>query len=324
MGVDCEADFGGRALEGFDDADLRQELGRIGADDGGAEYVARCCVGDNFGEAVIFADRLRLADGAPGDFADHYFVALFTGLFLCEAEACDLRLAVDGARHVRVFERLGVPARGHLRGDHPLGEGDVGEQKFSGDVADRIDAGGAGLHLIVDLDEAVLVQFDACGLEAKVVRVGLHPDAEQHFVAFELGVGSGCVVLDDHAVAAGFSPADGGAGDVVDALLLEGPLKLNGDVFVFGRHEVGQHLEDGDFGAVCAVEVGELCADGAAADDADGLRDFTRLERLAAGDDLFAIDLEAGQAAGTGAGCDHDAAACEHRAVVDLDRRCAR
>ena len=92
MGVDCEADFGGGALKGFYDGDLCQELGCVGADDGGAEYVTRICVRDDLGKAVVFTDCLCLADGAPGDFADHYLVALFTGLFLCEAEACDLRL----------------------------------------------------------------------------------------------------------------------------------------------------------------------------------------------------------------------------------------
>ncbi len=91
-------------------------------------------------------------------------------------------LAVDGARHVGVVERLGIEAGDLLNRGDALMRGDVGEEQLAGDVADGPDTGDVGLTVVVDLDPAA-IELDAGCLEAEGVGVGAEADADEDLVS---------------------------------------------------------------------------------------------------------------------------------------------
>ena len=86
---------------------------------------------------------------------------------------------------------------------------------------------------------------------------------------------------------------------------------------------MGEEFDNGDFGTVGAVKVGELAADGPAADDDDRRRGLTQLECLAAGEDAFAVGCDAGQGARDGAGGDEDVA-CLYGVTLGRDAKAVR
>jgi hypothetical protein len=72
----------------------------------------------------------------------------------------------------------------------------------------------------------------------------------------------------------------------------------DGDVVVFDGEDARHHLDDGDLGAEGVVEVAELHADGAGADDDEALGLGLVEHGLAGAPDLVAIELGEGQVAG--------------------------
>jgi hypothetical protein len=94
----------------------------------------------------------------------------------------------------------------------------------------------------------------------------------------------------------------------LDAALLEGLLGGLGDLFVLHRHDAINRLDDSHLRAQSAVEAGELQADGARADDDEGLGQLLGRQGLAIGPDLVAVGFQADLRQGAGAGADgqHD------------------
>ena len=80
-----------------------------------------------------------------------------------------------------------------------------------------------------------------------------------------------------------------------DAALAERPLERLRDVLVLGRDQPGQRLDDGHLGAERAPDAGELDADHAAAEHDRGGGHAVQRQRVLAGDDPLAVDLQAGQ-----------------------------
>src|SRR5690606_13422966 len=159
--------------------------------------------------------------------------------------------------------------------------------------------------VVVDGDEAALGR-DAGSLEVETLSVRDEPDGEQDGIGF------------DRLLAVLAFDGDGGLralhGDIFDAGLhqagdaagFEGALEGAAGIGVFERDERIEEFDDGDFGAVAGPEVAELHADRAAADDDGALRNGLVLEGLAAGEDDFAVRLDAGEQPGGGAGGDDD------------------
>ena len=110
------------------------------------------------------------------------------------------------------------------------------------------------------------------------------------------------------------------AGAEGDLALAEGPLEGLRGRLVLGGDQAGERLDDGDLGAEGAPHAGELAADDAAAEHDHRGRHPVEAERVLGGDDPLAVDLEAGQGAGVGAGGEHDVRAGVRR-VVDGDLR---
>ena len=68
----------------------------------------------------------------------------------------------------------------------------------------------------------------------------------------------------------------------LDAALGEAALEHDRDIVVFVRQQMIEHFDDRHFGADRVVEVGELAADRARADDGQPLRLLRQRHRLAA------------------------------------------
>ena len=99
---------------------------------------------------------------------------------------------------------------------------------------------------------------------------------------------------------------DLGAGEDLDALLLEALAREAGDLGVLDGQDLRQHLDDRHLDAHGAVEGGELDADGARAHDEQRFRHRRRHHRLEIGPDQLAVRLDAGQRARPRAGGDDD------------------
>ncbi len=167
---------------------------------------------------------------------------------------------------------------------------------------------GVGAHDFVDLDKAALVQRDAGRIQPQAVGVGLHADRHQHLVGGERLHFLALEVLHrhGHAVVADLHLLGARAGQQLDALLGERLVHFGGDFGVLQRQNLVEHLDDRHFGAVGAVDIAELHADGAGADDDQLLRHVLEHDGVAILDDALAVDLRAGQAARPRAGGDDE------------------
>ncbi len=191
----------------------------------------------------------------------------------------------------------------------------------AGAVADGEQALDVGLAVAVGLDMAA-VQLDAQRLQADAVGVGGDADGRDADLGLErLGLAAD---LDVHL------HAGAGLGDLghlgpeleLDAALLERLLGGLGDLLVLDRHDALDRLDDRHLGAQGAIEAGELDADGARADDDEGLGQLLRRQGVAIGPDLVAVSLQADlrQGAGAGAYGQHDRLGLDRARTAGLQR----
>ena len=107
---------------------------------------------------------------------------------------------------------------------------------------------------------------------------------------------------------AGFGPLDFfdlGASVDVDAAFFEDAREFFGNLFIFGRHDARQELDQRDLGAEAAEDGAELDADGAGADDDERFRHLRNGEHFDVGEDAV-VWLEAEDHLGIGAGGEDD------------------
>jgi hypothetical protein len=118
---------------------------------------------------------------------------------------------------------------------------------------------------IVDLDVAGRGGLDACQFQAHIAGVGGAASGYEEVGTFEEGASAEMQLY----VCSGdaFDAGDGGAGDDVDAFVVEELLDGFRDVGVFAVGEGGVALDDGDAGAEATHGLSELEADVASADD---------------------------------------------------------
>ena len=135
----------------------------------------------------------------------------------------------------------------------PLIAPDVGKLRQSGhDVADGVDAGLGGFLRLADLNEAS-VELDARLVDADVgsARGAAHGDQNLLGLLFDLlavGAGPG----DLHAGVGLLDLFDLRAGVHVDAALFEYAREFLRDLFIFGRHEARQELDQRHLSAEAA------------------------------------------------------------------------
>src|SRR5215210_4714254 len=293
-------------------------------------------VGDDLEEPVGLAFDKRLADGPERELRLPDLVTLLLGLRLREPERGHLGPTEGDARDE-------VPVLGHrvlashvLDGDDALVTGLVGEPEPPDYVPRRVHAVLGRPPILVDLDDATVVDLHVGRIEVQVLDDGLPPNRNEQRLRLEriptsfAGLTRGWIFA---AVAATLAlglllllRTGGGNGDLDsavgllqalgiglcarenrDAPVLELLLEGLGDIRVLERHETVEDLDDGHLGAEVVVHARELDADG------PGAKDYYRLgialvvgDDIVRGDDLLAVELQAGQGVDGGAGGDQD------------------
>ena len=140
-----------------------------------------CLVPQRLGQAFVAAERQRAPARRPRENRLAEFEALGLGLRLGDADPGDFRVGI-GDRGDRLGVERGFVAAGDFRRDLALVRRLVGEHRLADDVADGEDVRHVGAHLLVDRDEAALVDRDARRLGADRRAVGPAPDRDQHRV----------------------------------------------------------------------------------------------------------------------------------------------
>ena len=197
-------------------------------------------------------------------------------------------------------------------------------------VADAVEVGHdfpalvRDLHPLVDGHEPAPVRFDVHGVQAEAGGVRRAARGDQHGVDLELvddlfGLEVGELDLDRlHAGDAGGHLRGQHARVPVDAAGVDQqPLREARDLPVEAGHQVVHRLDEGHLAAQGRVDVGELEADVAAADDGDPLGDPLELERVVGREDGLSVDGDPGRDEGDGAGRDHDVAGGDGAPDVD-------
>ena len=193
-------------------------------------------------------------------------------------------------------------------------------------VADRGNARHVGPEQRVDLDVALFdLQADAFRVQPGGHRAAAGRD-QQIIGANLLGRPVGELDVDVDAVGVRLGAGDPGAGVARDALLAERLLELDGDRLVLDRHQPRQQLDDRHVAAEAVEDRSELDPDGAAAHDHQDFWHLAQADRLVAGDDPLAVDLDPRHAARRRPGGDDDLLARAQRlllALEDLDAEVA-
>src|SRR5215210_3078730 len=293
-------------------------------------------VGYYLEEPVRLALDQGLADGPKRELRLLDFVTLFLGLRLVEPERGYFRTAEGDARHeVPVLGQRVLT--GHvLDGDDALVACLVGEPETSDYVPCRVHAVLGRPPILVDLDDATVVDLHVGRIEVEVLDDSLPPDRNEQRLRLEriptsfAGLTRGWIFA---AVAATLAlglllllRTGGGNGDLDPAVGLLQALGIGlrarenrdapvlellseglGDLRVFQRHETVEDLDDGHLGAEVVVHARELDTDG------PGAKNYYRLrialvvgDDIVRGDDLLAVELQAGQGVDGGAGGDQD------------------
>ncbi len=224
----------------------------------------------------------------------------------------DLGLGVGDPRDAGVVDGRGVEPGQPLGDEDALAEADVGQLQRRDQVTDGGDGRHVGAAVLVDEDEAA-VHLHPGLLVAEPLADRTAADGDEQQLGLEL-----LAVLegDLHAVLRRLDAGEPAAELEADLATAERALEQLGRRLVLQRDEVGQGLDDRDVDAEGLPRAGELAADDAAAEHDRRARYAVEGQRVVAGDDLGAVDLDARQAAGVGAGGQQDVLALVALAVT--------
>ena len=241
------------------------QFGDFGADHMRAEQLPGLLVEDDLHQALILAQRNRLAVADEGKAADADVELLLFGRLFGKAHGSDLRRAIRAAGDHQLVHRVRMQALDRLDADHALVLGFVGQHGRTGDVADSVDARHAGLAERVD-DDATAVGLHAEFFQPELLDIADHADRRDdpfHFQRLSLAA-----LLDGGDDAVGFlvELGDFGVGVDLDTLLLETLAGEGLDLVVFDRQDLRQHFDHSHIRTECAVERGEFDTDGAGTD----------------------------------------------------------
>ena len=167
-------------------------------------------------------------------------------------------------------------------------------------------------HLLVDLDEAALVERH---LHVGTEQAGRHrpaADGDDEHVDDELLRRAARLVADLDGVALDGRARDLRAEPDVELLLLQVAQRFLRDLLVGHRQERVERFQDHDLGAEPLPDRAELETDDAGADDAEALRHVVERERARRIDDALAVELRDRQLDRRRARREHDVLRFEH------------
>src|SRR5271169_469220 len=161
------------------------QLARARAHDTDTEYAFRLRIDEQLGETFGPVAGDGASRGGPRKLGNGDLASLFFGLRFGEAGPSNFRIGEDdGGNRVR-FEGDFVAGDG-FDGGAAFVHGFVGQHRFAGDVADRVDGGVGGLALLVDFDESLLVDFHFRFVEAGDLGIRTASYRHQHTVEYLL------------------------------------------------------------------------------------------------------------------------------------------
>src|SRR5690242_9764056 len=271
--MDGEGDLLDGELVFTGDGELVDHLGRVCADNVGAEYLTVFGVANDFDEAFCLARGAGAAASHEREFADLVVDLLFPDLRFGHPDRRDFRMAVCRTRDVAVVHRMHVLlTREILREDDAFAHSLVGKHWWTSDVADCVDAFDGGLHSFVDLDEAALGHLDAGFLDSDVFNVWRATGGDKDFFDLEwLFLPADLDIHGDGALAH-LHIADLRARKDIDLPLLEAAGELGAAVGVLEGEDTWQNFEQRHLGAKGSEHVGELATNRAGTNDRHRLR----------------------------------------------------
>src|SRR6266853_1147988 len=245
--------------------------------------------------------------GGEGELPDLDLASGFFGLGLSQAHAADLRLTVSAAGDMVFVDRLGRLAGDTGNGHNAAHAAYVRKLRKPGDdVTDGVNAFFSGLHPFIGVNEAAL-DFDVGRLlqaNALGVRSAAHRD--QDLFRFQLLRGFALRrEADRHSVFRLLHFFNFGVDEAVDAFLLERPKQFLGNVFIFHRHQAGQHLDNRDLCAERAIDGSKFHAHRSGANDDHRFGNGGQAEHFNIGKDA-GVGVEPGQHARERAGGKND------------------
>ena len=153
----------------------------------------------------------------------------------------------------------------------------MGEGTLPVAIAQGPDAWHIGTKLVVHPDVAPLIHFDACLLQAEVIRVGATSDSKKQMRPTRHPRATFAVEVDHYLIAFFFRTYAFGLETDVNSLVFENLLDRFGHVFVIALDQPRPHLDDGHLTAQAPIHLPELQADVASADDDQVLREEVHL-----------------------------------------------
>ena len=303
---------------------LADHLARVRGHDRGTEDLVAALLRVHAHEALFLA----VGDGAV-HLAERHVVGVeldAPGLRLVrvDSDVRHLGVGVGTPRHRERRQLLGAEEQRVL--DHDLGGrvGRVCELPRHADVARGVDAGIAGLEIVVHVDAAFRVVAHADRLEVEPLDVGRAADAEQELVhhdAFGPAVAVGEPDRPRGAVA--LDALDRAPVHHADALGREARLDDPRGVLVLARQDVRVGVQHGHLAAEPAERLGQLAADRPRADHAEPARPLGEVEHRLVGQEAGLLDALDRQRDRARAGRDHRLLEAHQRAA-DRDRVPAR
>ena len=300
------------------------QFGDLRADHVRAEQLAGLLVEDHLDQALVLAERDRLAVADERKTPDADFAAALFRFRFGQTDRGDLRVAIGAAGNEVLVHRVRMQALDRLDADHALMLGLVRQHRRAGDVADGVDAGHVGLAVAVD-HHAAAIGLDAEFFQPEVFDIADDADRGDHPVDLDsLRLALAVIQGRDHAVALLLEFCHLGVGENLDALFLERLLGQFGNLGVLDRQHLRQHFDHRDVRAHGVEERRELDADRAGADHQQRFRHLVRHHRLEIGPDQFLVGLQPRQHARPRTGGEDDVlgliGALAQRALWRLDR----
>src|SRR5687768_14275760 len=294
MCVDRETDLDGGRFEQRDHRRFAEQIVDVVTNHVDSEHLPSRLIGDDFHEALGVSHGHGLAERGQREPPGLHLEARLFGALLRVTDRADLWLAERRAQHLYIVKYGGLLAGDVFSCDNALLHRHVREHELSGDVTDGVNAGDVGLHLVVDGDEATL-SLDSNRLDVERTRFARESNRDKHDISLEPLFTVVALQGDRRLAAFGFDLLDSRLHQALDVARLERALERAPGVGILERQHGIQQFDDRDVGAVTRPEVAELNTDRSRADDHRALWDVAVLDRLAAREDDFAIDLHAGK-----------------------------
>src|SRR5688572_10640857 len=266
------------------------QLAGHGPDDMHAEHIVVLAIGDQLHHPGRLLHAFRATVRREAERADLVWPARFFDLLLGLAAPGDLGRRVDDGGS-RAVVHLGYMARDELGHHDALFHAFVRQHRPADDVTNGPYIRHGRAAMLVDLDEAALVERDLDVGTKQARRDGPAANRDDEGVDGQLLGGAARFVTNLDGVAVDGSAHDFRSEANVELLPLEMAQRFLRDLLIGHRQERLERFQDDDLGTEPFPDRAELETDDTGADDAEAFRDVVERERARRVDDALAIEL---------------------------------